>query len=338
MPDEPKKVVGYTKPKRFAFFGKKQKPIYSDASTGSAAQGVVQEPVKPQAQQGNASVQPSQKKGTGKSKYIKNVLIKKKDLALQLKEIGLDITPYNFVRNMILRAAVISLVVGVGLAVALFALGFAKLVILVLPLAFGLYFMLFNNFMMYPAKRIRGRGKEIEADILFAARDMMVSMRSGMPLFNAMATVSVGYGAASKEFEKIIDRVQLGMPIEQAIEDVSIHSQSKTFNRLMLQASTSIKAGADVINALQEVVSEVSQERVIELRRYGQKLNALAMFYMLFGVIFPSMGIAVAAILSTFISIFPVNGTTLILGLVGMLIMQVVFLNMMGSSRPSYSV
>ena len=33
------------------------------------------------------------------------------------------------------------------------------------------------------------------------------------------------------------------------------------------------------------------------------------MFYMLFGVIFPSMGIAVAAILTTFISIFTVDET-----------------------------
>ena len=152
-----------------------------------------------------------------------------------------------------------------------------------------------------------------------------------------MATVSVGYGAASREFEKIIDRVQLGMPMEQAIDEVSEKSKSKTFKKLMLQASTSIKVGSDVIGAIQEVISEASQERVIELRRYGQRLNAVAMFYMLFGVIFPSMGLAVASIMSTFISIFPISNETLILAAIGLAFLQFVFLKMIASGRPSFA-
>ena len=116
--------------------------------------------------------------------------------------------------------------------------------------------------------------------------------------------MSVGYGAASKEFERIIDRVQLGVPMEQAIEEVSSKSKSPTFKRLMLQASTSIKVGSDVVSAIQDVINDVSQERIIELRRYGQRLNALAMFYMLFGVILPSLGIALAIILFSLIGIF----------------------------------
>jgi pilus assembly protein TadC len=152
-----------------------------------------------------------------------------------------------------------------------------------------------------------------------------------------MATVSSGYGSASKEFKSVIDRVQLGMPMEQAMDEVTAKSKSPTFRRLMLQSSTSIKVGADVINAIQEVVNDVSQERVIELRRYGQKLNAIAMFYMLFGVIFPSMGLAVASIMSTFISFFPIDGTTLIMAAVGIVGLQFVFLKMVTSSRPSFS-
>ena len=189
----------------------------------------------------------------------------------------------------------------------------------------------------YPVNKTKSIGTEIEKDVLFAARDMIVSMRSGVPLFNAMATVSLGYGAASREFEKIIDRVQLGMPMDQAIDEVSGKSGSPTFKKLMLQASTSIRVGSDVITSLQEVINDVSQERVIELRRYGQRLNAIAMFYMLFGVIFPSMGIAVAAIMSTFISIFTLDDNTLILAIFGLAFLQFVFLKMVASSRPSFA-
>jgi hypothetical protein len=61
------------------------------------------------------------------------------------------------------------------------------------------------------------------------------------------------------------------------------------------------------------------------------------MFYMLFGVIFPSMGIAVAAIMSTFISIFTIDNNTLILALFGLAFLQGVFLKMVASSRPSFA-
>jgi flagellar protein FlaJ len=186
-------------------------------------------------------------------------------------------------------------------------------------------------------KRVDENRRAVENDILFAARDMIVSMRSGLPLFNAMATVSVGYGAASKEFERIIDRVQLGVPMEQAIEEVSSKSKSPTFKRLMLQASTSIKVGSDVVSAIQDVINDVSQERIIELRRYGQRLNAIAMFYMLFGVIFPSMGLAVISIMSTFISFFPVNNDTLVLAVFALAILQFIFLQLVASSRPAFS-
>jgi flagellar protein FlaJ len=197
---------------------------------------------------------------------------------------------------------------------------------------------MFNRFIQYPLDKSVVASGDIERDILFAARDLVISMRSGMPLFNAITAVSTGYGAASLEFAKIVELVQLGTPIEQAIDEVSTRSKSKTFKRIMLQATVSLKAGADVVGALQGVVDEVMQERVIELRRYGQRLNALAMFYMLFGVIFPSMGIAVAAILTTFINIITLDQSTLTFALIGIFFLQVIFLNIMRSSRPTFAM
>jgi hypothetical protein len=62
------------------------------------------------------------------------------------------------------------------------------------------------------------------------------------------------------------------------------------------------------------------------------------MFYMLFGVIFPSMGIAVAAILTTFINLFSITNTTLLMAIVGILFLQIVFLNIMRGSRPVFAM
>ena len=132
--------------------------------------------------------------------------------------------------------------------------------------------------------------------------------------------------------------MQLGTPLEDAIDEIVSATKSPSFRKIMLQASVSIKVGADVTSALQSVIDQLTQERVIELRRYGQRLNAIAMFYMLFGIILPSMGIAVLTILTTFIPIFPVNVTLLEVVVVGLIFLQVVFLQMIRSSRPVFSM
>ena len=313
------KPVGFTKPSKFLFFRVKSKPIYAPGTTGAPgqqAQGAAQQ--SPAQAPPTIPIPGAPQQNANGSKYINKIISKKKDMDILLREADVRETPYDFVKKMVTYAIIVSAVMAVVVAFIIYELfsltgklagvnAYAEAAVFGLVIAVAMYNVMLNNFITFPEKKLAKTAKLIERDILFAARDLVISMRSGMPLFNAMTAVSTGYAAASKEFAKVVDLIQLGMPIEQAMEEVSEKSKSKTFKRLMLQASVSIKAGVDVSGALQEVVSDVTQERVIELRRYGQKLNALAMFYMLFGVIFPSMGIAVAAILTTFISLFIYN-------------------------------
>jgi archaeal flagellar protein FlaJ len=268
--------------------------------------------------------------------YFASIAAKHKGLDVALRAQGIKESPLEFVRKMFFSSLILSVLITI--AVGALMLSYEISPILAIVLGIACFQGLFNRFIKYPMDRSTVVGKDIEKDILFAARDLVISMRSGMPLFNAITAVSTGYGAASLEFAKVVELVQLGSPIEQALDDVSSRSQSRTFKRIMLQATVSLKAGADVVGALQGVVEEVQQERVIELRRYGQRLNALAMFYMLFGVIFPSMGIAVAAILTTFINIFSVTESTLLMAIVGIFFLQIIFLNIMRGSRPTFAM
>ncbi len=343
--DPNRNVVGFTKQKKFLFFKIKSKPIYQQ---GAGAQGfTVRQPI----QQPQRSQQPAQKQAAQQPQAHRPVIEKKlnplqtyiakkalsiKGLEESLRENNIKESPYGFVKKMFINSVIVAVVITIALVVLLAHYGVN--VILAVLLGIAVYYAFFNRFIRFPIDKSKSIGKDVEKNILFAARDLIIGMRSGMPLFNAMTAVSTGYGATSREFAKVIELVQLGMPIEQAIEDVSARSQSPSFKRIMLQASVSLKSGADVVGALQSVVDEVQQERVIELRRYGQRLNALAMFYMLFGVIFPSMGIAVAAILTTFISLFSITFSTLVFTLVGIFFLQLIFLNIMRSSRPTFAM
>ena len=338
--------------KRFGLFSRR-KP--KEAKNTAIMPGGVQQ-AKPTVQKpaGQAAAKPAEAKKEAaaqrkpaekkQNRYVKNIATHKRWLESALMDADIKMSPYEFVRVAIRNAAFAAAVVGIAITIAFHYLfinsSFGTVISLLFGFvtAFATYNVLLNRFLMYPLDKRKQEGKKVEKDILFAARDLVISMRSGMPLFNAITAVSTGYGEASREFSRIIELVEVGVPIEQAMDQVSENSESKTFKRIILQASVSIRAGADISGSLQGVVEEVQEERVIELRRYGQRLNALAMFYMLFGVIFPSMGVAVATILTTFISIFTINFSVLIAVLVGVIFMQVIFLNIMRTSRPMFAM
>lgn len=318
------------------FESKKKKE--SAAANTSAAQAAPAS--KPAPKTSTVRQSPPMRKSSSFKNYLEGIGAKKKGLELALREQGVKSSLYEFVRNMIMISVVLGIAIGATLIILFMhiGLGLPQAIILGVLLGVVVGFMAFQNFLSYPTHRGKSNSKAIERDILFASRDMIISLRSGMPLFNAITSVSSGYGDASKEFAKIVEKVQLGTPLEDALDQTVSESKSVSFRRIMLQAAVSIRAGADVVAALQSVIEQLSQERVIELRRYGQRLNAIAMFYMLFGIILPSMGIAVITILTTFIAIFTVNTTILEFAIVGIVFLQIVFLIMITSSRPVFSL
>lgn len=273
--------------------------------------------------------------------YLEGVGAKSKGLENAMRAQGMKISMYQFIRNMMIVSIILAFAVGIAIFI-LFesrtALALPLDVIFAILIGIVVYMMAFQSFLNYPKRQINSAAKNVERDILFAARDMIISLRSGLPLFNAITSISTGYGDASKEFAKIVEKVQIGTPLEDAIDQTVADSKSPSFKRIMIQAAVSIRAGADVTSALQSVIDQLSQERVIELRRYGQRLNAIAMFYMLFGIIVPSMGIAVLSILTTFIAIFTIDFTVLEFALVGIFFLQIIFLLMVTSSRPVFSM
>ena len=88
--------------------------------------------------------------------------------------------------------------------------------LLILPL-FVLYVLLFLfYFMLEPeAMVLKRQGKLTMKSCLRA--DILLSLKSGMPLFDSIVGLRTGYGEVSREFEKIVEKVMLGVPTTQAI-------------------------------------------------------------------------------------------------------------------------
>ncbi|MDD2655394.1 MAG: type II secretion system F family protein [Candidatus ainarchaeum sp.] len=213
-------------------------------------------------------------------------------------------------------------------------------VVWLVPLSLLYLFMCYQYFMLYPDVKITKRKRDIDYELVFAGRHLLIALKSGMPLFDSLVGVSRGYGAVSEEFNRIVEKVTLGMSMTQAIREVIQNCPSNDYNRIMLQIANAINSGSDVADSLEVVLNQVFREQVIALKAYGQKLNPLVMFYMIFGIIFPSLGLAFAVILLSLIGStrFGIDASILLLVFVMIAIIQFLFLAMVESSRPKYVI
>ncbi|MCX6777021.1 MAG: type II secretion system F family protein [Candidatus Micrarchaeota archaeon] len=272
----------------------------------------------------------------GWERGIVNVLVKQfPDLPRKLEMADMEIDPRDFVVRTALNAVVmmIMLTIVLGMLASVFSLPFI-VVALMSPLLFFVFFMMGMGAIDV---RISQKAKEVDRESLFAGRDILIALKSGAPLFNALMGVRKEYGATSREFKKIVERIDSGIPAEIALQQAYETNKATSFRRIILQILMSLRSGADVATGLETALNQISAEQVIEIKRYGQKLNPIAMFYMLFAIIMPSLGVAIGVILSSFISL-DIDFGTLVIILIGLALIQYVFLTIIRSSRPSFDI
>lgn len=174
-----------------------------------------------------------------------------------------------------------------------------------LPPFVGIVFSLFvfSYLTQYP-KLVAGRRMRIlEADLLNSLQHILVEIKSGIPLFNAMISISEGYGEVSDEFKKVVREINAGKAEIAALEEASRRNPSLYFRRTIWQLTNAIKAGSDTGDAIEAIVHNLTQDQLIAIRKYGQELNPYTLIYMMVAVIMPTLGITFIIILSSFAGI-----------------------------------
>jgi len=205
------------------------------------------------------------------------------------------------------------------IAVAIFPIGFI---------------FLFNYLLKVPDVKIRKKESGISREIVFATRFLMIEVESGVPIYNAFVNVSKVYPTIGSYFGAIIDQINMGTSMEDAINETLELVPSADLRKILWQILNSIKTGADVTGALNSVLDQIINEQKIEVEEYGRKLNPLAMFYMLMAVIMPSLGSTMLIIFASFMGIR--LGLSILLTIIGLLgFMQFMFYGLIKSSRPA---
>jgi len=197
----------------------------------------------------------------------------------------------------------------------------------------GLWLVFFWFTMHTPDVHIRKRQREIEKDVLFAGRFLLVKIESGQPFFNALEDAAKSKSIAGKYFAEIVHEITLGTPIEKALDHAIDAAPSEKFRRILWQINNSLKTGTDIGSTLRSVLKQTMDEQIIEIKDYGKKLNSLAMFYMLLGVVVPALGMTMFIIISSFLDIH-VTLTYLLFGAAMLAFLQFIFISLFKAIRP----
>jgi pilus assembly protein TadC len=156
-------------------------------------------------------------------------------------------------------------------------------------------------------------------------------------LFNALIEVSQSQGVAAKYFKEIVDDINFGTPIEQALNNAMEGSPSKYFKKVLFQINNALKVGIDVTQNLDIVLKEIEEEQQLEIERYGKKMNSMALFYMLLAIIMPSLGMTMFVVVTSLLSI-DIGWPIYIVILVLIAILQLFFVFLFKQIRPSVNM
>ena len=178
------------------------------------------------------------------------------------------------------------------------------------------------------------RQREIDRDVLFAGRYMLMKLESGSPITVALADASRGFGIAAKYFKEIMDRINTGIPVEDALEEARSYTSSEKFKKILWQLLVTLKTGTNVADPLKSALSSIAKQQLNEIQAYGKKLNSLMLFYMVAACVAPSLGLAMFIIIGSFINL-DLSNTVLMAMLFFLAILQGFFLMMIKAARPS---
>lgn len=240
-----------------------------------------------------------------------------------------------FVNRAIKSAATLAVLLSV---IGFFFLSaFGKSPALLLVVVPGCFIFFFWFMMHTPDVYIRRRDHEIEREVLFAGRFILVKIEAGEPFFNALIDASKTKGMAGKYFKEIVDDINLGTPIEKALDNAVEYSPSDKFRRILWQINNSLKTGIDVADTLKSILHQITQEQIISIKEYGKKLNSLAMFYMLIGIVVPALGVTMFIIISSFLEL-KLEFKYLLFVVFMIMCLQFLFMSMFKTIRPPVTV
>lgn len=196
--------------------------------------------------------------------------------------------------------------------------------------------LVFVQLVAYPKIMVKKRVRLIESNLIFALRNMLVQLKSGVSLFNSLCLIAYSkrYGELGAEIKIAVDKINSGVSEEDALRELGDKNPSSYLKKVIWQVVNGMRAGSDISDVLQESVSTITREQRIDIERYGNSLRILSLMYLMIGVIIPALGLTFMIVIGSFPKI-KLN-EWMFWGFLGLILLaQFMFVGIMKSKRPS---
>lgn len=244
-------------------------------------------------------------------------------------------SPPNYLKNSTIDSFIKSTLA--TLAFLFLLIRIKKSLFFSIPIFIVAFFIFFKINLLGVDKIILSRRNAIDRESIYAGRYMLLKLYSGTPLLNTLIEQSKGEGAASKYIKEIVDDINSGSSIEESLDNAITYCPSDKFRKILFYIGNALKYGVDVTGPLESAINQIIEEKMIEIEKYGKKMNSFVIFYMLLGVVLPSLGITMIMVISGFVGINFDKGALFIMNFL-ILMSQLMFLSLIKGKVPSIDI
>ena len=254
--------------------------------------------------------------------------LKESDMDLTVAEYSISAFFNSFIYFIVFFVLMFLLSYMVAERELFYSLGLGFLVGLVL---FVLFFIIL---MRYPKVLSGKKAEEVDKSLLFALKDLLLQVSSGVSLYNAFVNISKSkYGLVSNEFKLAAQEVNTGGNMARALENMAKRTKSEYLRRSLWQLINTMKVGASLEGALKTIIEDLTRDQRSKIKDYAKELNLWTLLYMLFAVAIPTLGVTMLVILSGFAGFAIGKGAFIFLVVIAVAV-QIAIIGFIKTRRP----
>lgn len=162
-------------------------------------------------------------------------------------------------------------------------------------------FMFYTVFMVHPRILAGKRAEKVDQYLVFALKDLLLQLNSGILLYDALVNVSSAkYGSVSDDLGDVARQINVGVPTVKALENLAVKTKSEYLKKTLWQLINAINSGSNMKGAMNLIIDELTSNQQAKIQTYARELNLWSLVYMMFAVAIPTIGATMLIILSAF--------------------------------------
>lgn len=162
-------------------------------------------------------------------------------------------------------------------------------------------FVFFVYYLIYPNAMAKKIGEEIDEELVFVLKDMLIQLNSGIPIYNVLKNLSQShYKYVNDYFKKVILKTNQGKPLTNALLEMSTATKSVYLKKLAWGLIVGLRRGGNISKIVEKIHDDLVIKRIERINVYAGELQFISLMYLLFGAIIPSLGITLLFLFSVF--------------------------------------